>query len=260
MIAMTTHPAAAGDDPRQLLSSTRDLVRGVRQTQRATWFPLLVFAAVIYLAIPIGRIGDLSRTCKVGGPVPGGRAKVCIVESNAVFVYWPVALVLAYVAIAAFYLRRSRQRGVGSPIRPYVVAGVVLAVVLTGAGFWAAHHPPLGSEDIAGLHLAQSDYLRLQRVLTPAAAIGLALIVLAWIERNVVLAVVAVGYLYVVLAPVTFGWYMFHPKVTAATFASTGTHFSRWAGLPHLVIDGTFLLLAGVGFAIAQRAVRADSG
>jgi hypothetical protein len=259
MTAMTTHPAAAGDDPRQLLSTTRELVRGVRRVQRATWFPLLVFAAVTFAAIPVDRVSGVTRTCKVGAPNPGGRAEVCILHSPASAIYWPIALVLAYVAIAVFSLRRSEARGVGSPIRPYVVAGIALAVVLTSAGLWAAYHPPVGSQDIAGLHLEGRDYTRLVRVLSPAAAIGFALIVLAWIERNLLLAAIAAGYLYVVLAPVTFGWYLYslHPKVTAGTLAAQGTHFSRWVGLPHLVIDGSFLLLAGIGFAIAQRPSRA---
>ena len=35
-----------GDDPRELLAGARELTQRVRRAQRATWFPLLVFAAV----------------------------------------------------------------------------------------------------------------------------------------------------------------------------------------------------------------------
>ena len=38
---------------------------------------------------------------------------VCTVYP-ALLVYWPTALVLAYAAIAAFYIRRSQARGVGT--------------------------------------------------------------------------------------------------------------------------------------------------
>src|SRR5262249_42248294 len=49
---MTSGTAFPGNDPRQLLSGTRELTRQVRRTQRATWFPLLVLAAVTFAAIP----------------------------------------------------------------------------------------------------------------------------------------------------------------------------------------------------------------
>jgi uncharacterized membrane protein YhaH (DUF805 family) len=58
--------AYAGDsDPRQALSRARELVRRVRAAQRATWFPLLVLAAVI-ASIPVERYGGCHTvTCKV---------------------------------------------------------------------------------------------------------------------------------------------------------------------------------------------------
>ena len=49
---MTSGAAFSGDDPRRLLSGTRELTRQVRKTQRATWFPLLVLALVTFAAIP----------------------------------------------------------------------------------------------------------------------------------------------------------------------------------------------------------------
>ena len=80
------------------------------------------------------------------------------------------------------------------------------------------------------------------RLASPGAAIGLALLVLAWAERNRALLLLTLAYLAVVLVPVTFGW------VRAP---------SPWYVLPPLVIDGSVLLLGGIGFALAQRPVRA---
>jgi hypothetical protein len=59
--------AYAGDsDPRQALSRARALVRRVRAAQRATWFPLLVLAAVTVASIPVERHGGYHTvTCKV---------------------------------------------------------------------------------------------------------------------------------------------------------------------------------------------------
>jgi hypothetical protein len=42
---MTTESAHSGDDPRRLLSSTRELAERVRREQRATWFPLRLSTA-----------------------------------------------------------------------------------------------------------------------------------------------------------------------------------------------------------------------
>jgi len=218
---MSTDPGSAGGDPRQLLSGSRALARRVRAEQRAIWFPLLVFAAVTFAAIPVDRYSHRVLTCEV---VPGGR--ICSVYSSPAIVYWPVALVLAYVAIAAFSLHRARARGVGTRVLPYVVVGIVVAVLVTGVALWVAHHPVTGAPR------------PLYRLIGPAAAIGLALLVLAWVERSLALFAVTVGYLVIVLVPVNFGWVMRFP--------------SRWFFLPHLVIYGSVLLLAGIGFALAE--------
>lgn len=231
---MTSESVHPGDDPRRLLSSTRDLARRVRQTQRATWFPLLVFAAVTFAAIPVYHSsGHHLGTCTV---VPGGR--VCSAYSTWGLVYWPVALVLAYVAIAAFYIRRSQARGVGTRVRPYVVAGIVLALAMTGAALWILHHPLVSRHGLLDLHGLSSV------VGIWSCAIGLALLVLAWAERNRPLVALVLVYLVVVLVPVSFGW---------------GTDHRQLFFLPQLVIDGSVLLLGGIGFLLAQRPARQDT-
>jgi len=221
---MTSGAAFSGDDPRRLLSGTRELTRQVRKTQRATWFPLLVLALVTFAAIPFRYSPHRLGTCIATGP-----GRVCTAYPPALLVYWPTALVLAYVVIAAFYLRRSQARGVGTRVRPYVVAGIILALAMTGSLVWTLYHPLAFT--LAG------------RVLLPALAsysfaIGLALVVLAWAERNGALLAVALGYLAVVLVAVNFG--------------SVSGH--RGLGFPvQLVTAGSVLLLGGIGFLLAQR-------
>jgi hypothetical protein len=90
----------------------------VRRAQRATWFPLLVFAAVTFAAIPIRRYGGhLGVKCQMAVG-PGEAARHCVAYATA-GVYLPVALVLGYAVIAAFYVRRSRDRGIGTPVGPF---------------------------------------------------------------------------------------------------------------------------------------------
>ena len=211
-----------------MLSNTRELAQRVRRAQRATWFPLLVFAALIFISIPVRRYSGHHLDCAAG-------MRICTVYSDAEFVYWPIALVLAYVAIAAFYVRRSRARGVETRVRPYAIAGIVIAAALTGAALWALHHPPLPNPmGLNGLP---------DRLATPGAAIGLALLVLARAERNRALLLLTLGYLAVVLVPVTFGGVQFDPP---------------WYSYP-VVSQGSVLLLGGIGFALAQRPLRSPA-
>jgi hypothetical protein len=218
---MTSGTAFSGDDPRELLSGTRELTRRVRRTQRATWFPLLVLAAVTFAAIPFRYSPHRLVTCTATA-----SWRACTAYSPALLVYWPTALVLAYAVIAAIYIHRSQARGVGTRVRPYVVAGIILALAMTGSLLWMLYHPlafPLAGP--GGLFSVLHSYL---------FAIGLALVVLAWAERNGALLALALGYLAVVLVTATFG--------------PAGPGF-----LVQLVIPGSVLLLGGIGFFLTQR-------
>jgi hypothetical protein len=222
---MTSRTAFSGDDPRQLLSGMLELTRQVRRTQRATWFPLLVLAVVTFAAIPFRYSPHSLGTCAATG-----SARVCIAYPSALLVYWPTALVLAYAVIAAFYIRRSQARGVGTRVRPYVVAGIILALAMTGSLLWTLYHPLAftlsGPGPFSALH---NSY---------PFAIGLALVVLSGAERNEALLALALGYLAVVLVTATVG--------------SVSGH--GWLGFPvQLVIPGSVLLLGGIGFLLAQR-------
>ncbi len=155
----------------------------------------------------------------------------------ALVVYWPMAFVLVYVLIAAFYVQRSQARGVGTRVRSYVVAGIVISLVLTAVSAWADRRPPsLRQYDVLGWHVQS---VNLYRFIGPAVAIGLALVVLAVVERSPALLAVTVAYLIIALTPVNFGWRI--------------TSHSRWAIAPHDVVPGCVLLLAAAGFALAHR-------
>jgi hypothetical protein len=234
---METVIAGPADDPRALLSSARELTQRVRRAQRASWFALLVFAALTFASGPAVRYGGHHLDCQA---VRG--ALNCRVYSEAEFVYWPVALVLAYVLIAAFNVRQSRARGVGTRVRPYAIAGVVIAGVLAGVAFWELHDPA------AGLTLLGHGPLGLpDRLASPATAIGLALLVLARAERNRALLILALGYLASVLADVSFAGLLSGVQASGS-----------WYDLP-AVFQGCVLLVGGIGFALAQRPFRGSA-
>jgi len=237
---MTNQPAVDEGDARQQLSRARELAQQVRRSQRATWFPLLVFAVLTFLSIPIFRLGhpDIVACRSVGTLPGGGPGRVCVVHNTATWIYWPIALVVAYILIAAFYRYRAQARGLSSRVLPYVVAGVAITVGLTSLAIWASHRVLVGQRDILGWHI---DAGELYRFIGPAATIGLALFVLAYVERSVALVALTLGYLFVVAAP-------FNTAVRST---------SPWGFAPQVALDASVLLAGAIGFALAQRPLRA---
>jgi hypothetical protein len=169
---------------------------------------------------------------------------VCSIYTTWALVYWPTVLVLLYVAIAWFYTRRSHARGVGTRVRPYVVAGIIIAVVLAGVSIWLSTHPSPYNDGL-GLHLypGTPTGTAFYRLASPAAAIGLALLLLARTERNVALLIFTLGYLAIVL-------FLFPAKHSSFPVVS---HATPWFFLPRLLVDGGVLLLGSVIFWLAGR-------
>ena len=191
--------------------------------------PLLVLALVIFGGIPVYLYGhQVLSDCR---PVADGQ--VCKTWLRDAQFYWWTALVLAYVVIAGGYLRVARARGLGGRVLPYVLTGVGLVALS------AAVSAVLIRFDLLAAYPDEPStfVLVLLRLLDPTGAIGLALLVLAWLERHVALLLFTLLYLAVVLVPVDFGWEM----------------RSQWQFAPPLAIGGGLLLLGSAGFALAQR-------
>ncbi|SCG35444.1 hypothetical protein [Micromonospora coxensis] len=227
---MTTDPVPVGGDPRRLLSEVRSLAHQVRLDQRMTWAALLVLGAVTLVGIPFDWLGMMVR-CHPDTS--------CEFARRGVLFYWPPALLLAYTAIAVCYVRGARARGLGARALPYTIAGAATTVVFTAAWVAAAlylpHHP-----------LPQQPppywWLLLDRLVSPWSVIGIALVVLARIERNVGLLLFTLAYLALVLLvlPMNEGWGL----------AGWGLQ-ARFA-VPQ-IISGALLLLGAAGFFRATR-------
>ncbi len=235
---MTTETPLTPEDPRQLLATSQALVERVREKQRATWFPLLVLSAATFLAIPVLRFSHHSLTSCAAIQ---GDGYGCHVYSTWGIWYWPVALIVAYFGISIFYIRRAHAQGLETRIRNFVMAGIHIAVIVTAMGYWAVHLP-VGQVNFLGLHVQESSLGLLHRIAAPAFAIGVSLLVLSRIERNRRLLLVDFAYLAVVLVPIDFGWNL--------------TQSRNWNFLPRLIIQGSLLLIAAIGFAVTQRPLR----
>ncbi|MET8630317.1 hypothetical protein ABZW30_42555 [Kitasatospora sp. NPDC004669] len=192
----------------------RALVHHVRREQRGAWFALLVFAAVRFAAAPVIRYGQGDHA----GDLPPAMW------------YWPVALVLAYAVISWFYLRRSARLGLGTRVGPYLALGVVLVVLITVHVAWTAMHPGF----LAGLHGPSPVAPFFNTVVSPAGTIGVALLLLARIERSWPLLAITCGYLGVMLS------------------SGSLPDPSPW-GFPRILFEGGVLLLGGVGLALLRR-------
>ncbi|MGW5420016.1 hypothetical protein [Streptomyces sp. NPDC003943] len=241
---MTDASVPVPDTPREVLAGLGDLTCRVRAAQRGTWFPLLLLGVLTLGGILVGRLTFKVETvpCPATDPAAGAG---CTLMTQGSPVYWPVGLSLAYAATAYFYLRRSRRRGVGTPVRPYILTGIALVGLSTATAFWSLRHGmprPGETLDFWGLHLdpASGATRFLEDLAGNAMAVGLPLLVLAWVERSRALLLLALVYLAVELVPRTSGWW-------GISFASP------WSGVPHFGVAGVLLLLGALGFARAER-------
>jgi len=240
---MTTESLSAGDDAHRLLSDVRDLAGRVRRDQRLTWVALLVLAAAAFAAIPFDWLFMKVR-CDGGG---------CMFARRGMLYYWPPALLLAYAAIAVSYVRAARARGLGARVLPYAITGAVTTVVFTAAYVAAAvyfpSHPPFGGGPMPFW------WIVLDRLIAPWGLIGLALLVLARLERNVALLLFTAGYLALVLLvlPTTDG--MDLPGWLPSFLSGSNMYLRLSMTLPQL-ITGAVLLAGGIGFAKARRRQR----
>lgn len=227
---------------RQALSATRDLTHRVRLAQRKTWFPLVLLGVVVLAAVPFYRLGRHVVTCD---PMLGARGGVQIIHQGACVqvdgrpagLYWILAFVLAYTAIAAVYLHRARSRGVGARILPYVGAGIGTGLVCGIAAAWSHEL------DLAGRWPAGPVAIGM----VPLLSIGLTLFVLARLERNAALLVLTLGYTVIALLACGIG--------TRGSGMNAAAGFGPvWGFLPGLLAAAAVLLLGGAGFALAERA------
>jgi hypothetical protein len=227
---MATESIPTGGDPRRLLADVRALAHRVRLDQRVTWAALLVLGAATLAGIPFDWFG-MRVSC-----MPDGS---CEFARRGMLYYWPWALPLAYAIIAFCYVRAARARGLGARVWPYVITGFATSVVFPAG--WAAVALYFSSHPYPDPPLPYWLFL-LDRLVMPWGMIGVALLVLAWLERNVALFLFTAGYLALVLfvVPMNNGW--------------DSPHWGLRVGmaLPQL-ISGTVLLLGALSFAAARR-------
>lgn len=213
-----------------MLSDVRALTHRVRVDQRLTWAALLVLAAVTFAAIPFDWLGMKVHCTSDGG---------CEFARRGMLYYWPPALLIAYTVIAVCYVRAARARGLGARVWPYAITGAATTTVFPAA--WLAMTLYLAGHPVPN-HPLPYWWFVLDRLVMPWGTIGVVLLVLARLERNIALLFYTLGYLAMVLLvlPMDNGWGPPHWGIRANL------------ALPQLV-SGVLLLLGAIGFAAARR-------
>lgn len=240
-----TEASAPAPGAREVLAGLGDLTRRVRSAQRGTWFPLLSLGLLLAGGIVVDRLTFSAHTFACPAAVDPRTASTvsCVHVKEGSPLYWSVGLVLVYVSTAFFYLRRARSRGVGSVVRPYVIAGVVIVLLVGPTRFWdGGITGPGASVDVFGLHFqaASGTVSVLSRLTGRAVSVGVPLLVLSWLERNRALLVFTIAYLMIEVVPIT---------------VAVGGHgpIAPWSALNALALPTAFLLLGALGFALAER-------
>ncbi|MFF9768532.1 hypothetical protein ACF1GT_18285 [Streptomyces sp. NPDC014636] len=239
--------------PHEVLAGLGDLTRRVRAAQRGAWFPLMLLGVLTLGGILVSRFTFQIETvpCPATDPAAGTGCTLVTQVTQGSPVYWPIGLALAYTATAFFYIRRSNNRGVGTPVRPYILTGIVLVGLVTATEIWSTRHgmsQPGGHLDFWGLHVdPRSGVTRfLERLTGNAAAVGLPLLVLSWVERSRTLLLLTAVYLAIELVPLTTGW--------------AGIPFtSPWFFLSQYAVPGVLLLLGALGFGLAELSGRRNA-
>src|SRR6185369_3789402 len=125
------------------------------------------------------------------------------------------------------------------PIRPYVIVGIALAVLMAAVSIWLTFHPLLPvpadpfATDVVEIKAGLAAQL-IYGLASPLAVIGLALLVLAWVERH--WALLAYTLVYLALGMVQ-GNRVIHSS-------------SPWFFLPYLLVPAGVLLLGAGVFAL----------
>jgi hypothetical protein len=244
------------DDQPGSVDDIRRLRQAARRDRQQWPFTLVILGLVVVLAVPF-YVGGRWVFFTGNGVVQVSRALGPLASIGPQFtrlgqwagLYWVVALVAAGLLIAIHDRRSAARRGIAGPLWPAITAGLALLVVLLVLTPRILELFPLPQRALlwtGALTVRETLYLR---GLTPLLLIALVLVVLAWTERSVVLAVVAGVQL--ALAVV----------VNLYDLPNLAYHLglpslARDDLVPNLVLPGAVLLVTGALAALWRRVTR----
>jgi hypothetical protein len=233
--------AGSGD-----IDDVRRLRAAARRDRQAWPLALVVLGLVVVGATPFYVFGSAQRfslqVSETLGPLANIGAPHAPLGQWA-GLYWVVALVAVILLIAVVYRRAAARRGIAGPLWPVVTAGLamlVALVLLTPRITYLLHGPSVAPLSTAALPATSTLYFR---GLTPLLVIALVVVVLAWTERSVPLAIIAVVYLASALVANLY-------DLQNIGFQANVTFPGRYDELPNLLLPGAVLLVTGTVAAV----------
>ncbi|GAB1646202.1 hypothetical protein [Krasilnikovia sp. MM14-A1259] len=227
-----------------LLADMARLRHATRRARHAYAVPTLLFGALTLIAAPLylDHIGPSELRATLDNPPMAGLGGDLLEHSAAIGWYWLGALIGGYLLTLYWYRRHALTSGVQSPTRRYVwagVAGVTTGLALGPVLDWLTTQAWTTVSDVARPLLGPVQVVH-NLGLVPVFVVAAGLLVLAWLERSLLLATVA-GTVLVTLA------------LGAASIASGAATdaFPRYGYLPPVLLSGLILLAAG-GVAAAR--------
>jgi hypothetical protein len=192
-----------------VLAELDALRRRTRAARHAHWLPLLLFGLLGAAALPAYVMAETPADLMAPQQVPAlARLGGDILEHAAALGwYWLAALIAGYLVSLAWYRWRGRQVGLQSPVRGYVLAGLVgtvtaLALPLVLDALYFNVSGPV--HDLTAWLTSELMAVN-SRGMFPYLVIGVGLAVLARLERSRALTVTVVLYAAVlVLVSVAF--------------------------------------------------------
>ncbi|MEJ3745315.1 hypothetical protein WEI85_18725 [Actinomycetes bacterium KLBMP 9797] len=191
-------------DEAHLLTDVRTLRLRARADRQGYGVPLLLSGLLTLGATPLyiqpadatGPADQLTSQSPPDNPAVTGLGGDFLDRSAALGAYWLVALLFGYLATLAWYRWHAHRVGVATPVRPYLIAGVIGIAIGVAAPFVLEFllinsNAPFGA--VAPLATLSG------RGLLPHLIIAAGLVVLARLERSRTLALLAAGFAVVVL-------------------------------------------------------------
>jgi len=222
-----------------LLSEISRLRKDARSARHAYWLPLVLFGLVIGASAPLyvlpplvtshGHLQPLQWS-----PIPPfpGFSSMLGEQQTGETIYWVIAIGAGLYVTWLWYMRHGRRVGLTTPTRWVLIAGVIAGLLVLV---------------LPTFEVVPGDLI--VRGTLPFLIVAAALLVLAWAERSVALAIVATTYsgaavlasLYDVENIVMrLGW---NPSFGDMRFST----------LPNILLPALVLLVSGAGAYAVQR-------
>ncbi|SBT50392.1 hypothetical protein [Micromonospora auratinigra] len=237
--------AYADGGPHDLLRSMAALRRRARTDRHAYGLPLLLFGALIAAAAPLYVESTEPAALRAisTNPALTSLGGDFLEHSAALGWYWLAALIAGYLTTLVWYRWHGQRVGVQTPVRGYVIAGVVgtlvglaLPVVLEFLLFNTAAPVFRATSWATGPLLGVAN-----RGMLPHVVIAVGLAVLARLERSRGLWVVVAAYAAVIV--LVTAWFQL-ADLQPGDLSRFGFLLAALAPAPVLLIGGGAALLA----------------